>query len=178
VDPVRTSKRLSRVLRHAPGSVGITLDPAGWVGVAELLDGLAAHGVTLTRAELDRVVAGGDKSRFQLDRAGDRIRAYQGHSVPVSLGLEPTTPPDVLFHGTPERSVAAILDGGLRRGSRHHVHLSPDVETAMRVGARRGRPVVLRVDAARMAADGHVFLLTGNGVWLTDAVPAGYLTRT
>jgi putative RNA 2'-phosphotransferase len=164
------------VLRHAPESAGVTLDAAGWVGVPDLLAGLAAHGAPLSRAELDRVVAGGDKRRFELDLAGDRIRAYQGHSVPVSLGLEPTPPPDVLYHGTSERSVAAIVDGGLRRGARHHVHLSPDPGTAARVGARRGRPVVLRVDAGRMAADGHLFFLTGNGVWLTDVVPAGYVT--
>ncbi|GAA2722640.1 RNA 2'-phosphotransferase [Cellulomonas aerilata] len=175
MDLVRTSKRLSRVLRHAPGSVGVTLDAAGWVGVPELLDGLATHGTPLSRAELDAVVTGGDKRRFELDVVGDRIRAYQGHSVVVSLSLEPATPPDVLFHGTPERNVRAILAGGLLRGSRHHVHLSHDVATAVRVGGRRGRPVVLRVDAGRMAADGHVFFLAGNGVWLTDVVPADYL---
>jgi putative RNA 2'-phosphotransferase len=120
-------------------------------------------------------VASSDKQRFALD--GDRIRASQGHSVRVDLGLTPLPPPPVLFHGTPERNVPAILREGLRRGDRHHVHLSPDARTATAVGARRGRPAVLSVDAAAMADDGHVFLRSANGVWLVDAVPPQYLTR-
>ena len=161
------------MLRHRPELIGIRLDPGGWVEVDELLTALAAFGRPMTRAQLERVVATSDKQRFALE--GSRIRASQGHSVPVDLGLEPVDPPPVLFHGTPERNVDAILREGLRRGSRHHVHLSPDVPTALRVGARRGRPRVLEVDAAAMAGDGHVFLRSANGVWLVDAVPPAYL---
>jgi putative RNA 2'-phosphotransferase len=171
-----SSKLLSLVLRHRPDLVGIRLDEAGWVEVDELLAGLAALGKPMTRTQLERIVATSDKQRFALD--GDRIRASQGHSVPVDLGLVPVAPPAVLFHGTPERNVEAILREGLRRGTRHHVHLSPDEATAVRVGARRGRPRVLEVDAAAMAADGHVFLRSANGVWLVDAVPPAYLRLT
>ena len=174
---MRVSKLLSRVLRHAPESVGITLDPQGWVTVPVLLDALERSGRPVSRARLERVVAGNDKQRYTLDPGTDRIRANQGHSIPVDLGLEPAVPPPPLFHGTPERNLAPILREGLHRGSRHHVHLSADPATATRVGARRGRPVVLAVDAGRMAADGHLFHRSANGVWLTDAVPAAYLTR-
>ena len=175
-DPVvRRSKRLSFVLRHAPGSVGLDLDPAGWVGVGDLLAALARHGEPITRADLARVVAENDKQRFEWDAGTDRVRARQGHSVPVDLGLAPTTPPATLFHGTPERHLPSILEHGLEPRGRHHVHLSPDVTTARRVGARRGRPVVLVVDAAGMAAHGHVFTVTGNGVWLVDRVPPDHL---
>lgn len=176
MDLVRTSRRISRVLRHAPQSVGLTLDRAGWVGVDDLLDALARHGAAVTRPELEQVVAGNDKQRFELDPTADRIRARQGHSVEVDLGLSPATPPPVLFHGTPQRNVEAISREGLVRGTRHHVHLSPDRATAERVGARRGRSVVLEVDAAAMADAGHTFYVTGNGVWLTDAVPPRYVT--
>jgi len=175
VDVVRVSKRLSYVLRHHPDSVGITLDPGGWVDVGELLTALRAHGLPLDRADLELVVASNDKQRFALDDAGKRIRASQGHSVPVELGYAPQAPPDVLFHGTPARNVAAILTEGLHAGGRHAVHLSPDVPTARRVGKRRGRPVVLRIDAAGMAADGIVFTRSANGVWLVEAVPPRYL---
>jgi len=175
VDVVRVSKRLSFVLRHRPDSVGLTLGPAGWVDVDELLAALARNGLRLTRAELETVVAGNDKQRFAFDDSGTRIRASQGHSVPVVLGYRTATPPGVLFHGTVQRFLPAILADGLRPGNRHAVHLSPDVETATAVGGRRGRPVVLRVDAAAMAVDGHLFTLSANGVWLTDAVPARYL---
>ena len=166
MDVVRASKRLSSVLRHRPDSVGLTLDDAGWVDVEELLAALS-----MTRAELDEVVARNDKQRFALDPSGTRIRASQGHSVPVDLGYSPAVPPDVLFHGTAERFLPAILREGLRPGNRHAVHLSADVATARRVGARRGTPVVLRVDAAAMAAAGSTFRRSANGVWLVAAVP-------
>lgn len=174
-DPdVRLSKRLAYVLRHDPGSAGVTLDPAGWTDVDGLLAALARTGPAVTREDLERVVAGSDKQRFALD--GDRVRAQQGHSVPVDLGLAPTEPPEVLFHGTVARPLPAILAGGLRPQGRHHVHLSPDVPTARAVGARRGRPVVLSVAAGALWRSGRPFYRSGNGVWLVDAVPPGALT--
>jgi putative RNA 2'-phosphotransferase len=175
VDVVRVSKRLSYVLRHRPDSVGLALDEAGWADVDVLLAALAAHGLPLSRAELEHVVATNDKRRFAFDGAGARIRASQGHSVPVALGYAAEPPPAVLFHGTVERHLPAIRAEGLRPGGRHAVHLSPDADTARRVGARRGRPVVLRVDAAAMAADGVAFTRSSNGVWLVDAVPPRYI---
>ncbi len=170
-DVIGRSKRLSDVLRHAPGSVGLTLDAAGWADVDALLAALG-----WTRAELEGVVATNDKRRFALDGTGTRIRASQGHSVAVDLGYAAQTPPPVLFHGTAERNLPAIEAEGLRPGRRHAVHLSPDEVTARRVGARHGRPVVLQVDAAGMAAAGAVFTRSANGVWLVDAVPPSRLT--
>jgi putative RNA 2'-phosphotransferase len=180
VDLVSVSKRLSYVLRHRPDSVGLTLDPSGWVTVDDLLTALAAHGRRITRAELDAVVAGNDKLRFAVEAGPDgrdRIRASQGHSVPVDLGLTPVTPPPVLLHGTSAETVASIRAGGLSKGRRHHVHLSGDRATAQRVGARRRSEVaILTVDAAAMAADGYRFYRSANGVWLTDHVPPRYLS--
>ena len=172
---VTTSKRLSLVLRHRPETVGLSLDPQGWVDVDRLLAAFATAEWPLDRSSLDRVVTDNDKQRFEWDVVADRIRARQGHSVPVELDLAPSAPPAVLFHGTPTRNLDSILATGLDRRRRHHVHLSPDRETAAIVGARRGEHVVLVVDAARMHADGHEFWVTGNGVWLTDSVPPDYL---
>ena len=163
------SKRLSFVLRHRPDSVGIVLDAAGWADVDQLL--AALH---LTREQLERVVAGDDKRRYE--HRGGRIRASQGHSVPVALGYAEEAPPDELFHGTVERFLAVIRAEGLRPGRRHAVHLSADVDTARAVGSRRGAPVVLRVDAAAMARQGARFSRSANGVWLVAAVPPRYLT--
>jgi putative RNA 2'-phosphotransferase len=177
VDVVRASKRLSYVLRHRPDSVGLTLDEAGWVDVDALLDALAAHGLRLSRADLEHVVATNDKRRFAFDATGTRLRASQGHSVGVDLGYAVRQPPDELFHGTVERSLPEILAEGLRPGNRHAVHLSADVDTARAVGARRGRPVVLRVSAGAMAGDGFSFSRSANGVWLVAAVPPRYLAR-
>ncbi|MER7369624.1 RNA 2'-phosphotransferase [Nonomuraea wenchangensis] len=170
---VRISKYLARHLRHDPGRIGLTLDPAGWVPVEELLSAAAAHGFPITPAELAQVVESNDKRRYVIEDG--RIRASQGHTVPVELGLPPAEPPDLLYHGTVGRLLATIRREGLRPMGRHHVHLSPDRDTAVRVGARRGPPVVLVVRAGAMHADGHVFHRSANGVWLTGHVPPPYL---
>ncbi|MEU3662627.1 RNA 2'-phosphotransferase [Streptomyces sp. NPDC032940] len=170
---VKVSKYLSKHLRHQPDRIGLTLDEAGWVEIDTLIAAAAAHGFRFTRHELDHVVATNDKRRFAVE--GTRIRASQGHSIDVELGLPPADPPPYLYHGTVARALAAIRTEGLRPMNRHDVHLSPDRETATRVGARRGRPVVLSVDAAAMHRDGHVFHVSANGVWLTKSVPPRYL---
>ncbi|MEU8247176.1 RNA 2'-phosphotransferase [Nonomuraea sp. NPDC048916] len=170
---VRVSKYLAKHLRHQPERIGITLDAHGWVEVDVLLEAAAAHGFPISRAELERAVADNDKRRYVME--GGRIRASQGHSVRVDLDLPVTEPPPVLFHGTVARNVDSIMAEGLRPMKRHHVHLSPDPETATRVGARRGAPVVLVVDAAAMHASGHLFRCSANGVWLVDHVPPAFL---
>lgn len=175
VDRRVVSKRLSYVLRHDPASVGMQLDPGGWVDIETLLAALAAHGTRLSRPELDALVAGGDKQRFVV--SDGCIRAAHGHSVAVDLGYRAEQPPAVLWHGTSQDAVESILATGLSPRSRRQVHLSSDVATARTVGARHGRPVVLAVDAGRMAADGHRFYRSTSGIWLTARVPAGYVSR-
>jgi putative RNA 2'-phosphotransferase len=170
---VRISKYLAKHLRHNPERIGLTLDEGGWVKVAELLEAARSNGFPITPDELQHVVSANDKRRYVLE--GERIRANQGHTVPVELGLEPVVPPAVLFHGTVGRNLPAIRQEGLRAMARHHVHLSPDRETAVRVGSRRGVAVVLVVDSAAMHKAGHEFYLSANGVWLTQAVPVGFL---
>jgi putative RNA 2'-phosphotransferase len=170
---VADSRHLAYVLRHAPASVGLQLDEAGWVDVDLLVAALAAHGRPLDSGRLARLVEGLDKQRFEA-RDG-RIRAAQGHTVPVELGLEAAVPPDVLYHGTVERSLDRILAEGLLPQRRNDVHLSATVEAARVVGARRGRPVVLVVDAARLHAAGQEFRQATNGVWLTGPVGPQWL---
>ncbi|GAA4229447.1 RNA 2'-phosphotransferase [Actinomadura meridiana] len=171
---VRVSKFLAKHLRHRPERIGLTLDAEGWADVPELLAAAARNSFPLTRDELDHVVAVNDKQRFQVD--GGRIRAVQGHSLPVELNLSPTLPPSFLYHGTTNRALESIRRDGLLPMGRQSVHLSADPETARRVGARRrGEPVVLIVLARRMAAEGHEFRVSFNGVWLVESVPPGYL---
>jgi putative RNA 2'-phosphotransferase len=169
-----SSRFLTYVLRHHPEAIGVSLDPAGWIAIDELLDALAAHGRPLDRATLDHIVATSDKRRFEVHNG--RIRAAQGHSVPVDLGLPPLVPPPVLYHGTVARFVESIRERGLDRGRRRFVHLSPDVATARVVGARRGQPVILRIDAAGAHAAGLAFFRAANGVWLTEHVPPSMIT--
>ncbi|HCT26788.1 MAG TPA: RNA 2'-phosphotransferase [Stenotrophomonas sp.] len=171
----RASKFMSLVLRHEPEKIGLQLDAQGWADVDDLLQRMADHGVVLDRQSLQTVVETNDKQRFALSDDGLRIRASQGHSIKVDLGLEALQPPAWLYHGTVARFVGAIREQGLRPGERQHVHLSLDRQTAQQVGARRGAPVILSVDAGRMHADGHVFHRSANGVWLTTHVPPRYI---
>ncbi|HEX5565928.1 MAG TPA: RNA 2'-phosphotransferase [Streptomyces sp.] len=171
----RISKYVARHLRHVPGRIGITLDSHGWAAVPELLEAAARDGFRFTREELEEVVATNDKQRFSLDAGRDRIRAAQGHTIDVDLDLPAAEPPPYLYHGTVGRRVADIRRDGLRAMGRHDVHLSPDRETATAVGARRGRPVVLVVDAGAMHRDGHTFRRSENGVWLVKHVPPEYV---
>jgi putative RNA 2'-phosphotransferase len=175
---VEISKFLSFVLRHDPASIGLHLDEQGWASVDELLAKAGASGRQLDRETLLNIVANSDKQRFTLSVDQTRIRAAQGHSVKVDLGLAPAVPPPRLFHGTADRFIDSILRDGLRAQSRQQVHLSHDEPTAIAVGSRHGRPVVLSVDASGMHRDGYAFYQADNGVWLTDAVPAQYLSRT
>ncbi len=172
---VRTSKFLSLILRHEPEHVGLKLGDAGWVGVDALLKAVNGYGVSLTLDALKHVVATSDKKRFAFSEDGWRIRASQGHSVEVDLQYEPQTPPEVLYHGTPERFVESIRATGLNKGRRLHVHLSPDPATASKVGQRRGRAVVLNIRAGEMHRTGFLFRFSANGVWLVDQVPSKFI---
>jgi putative RNA 2'-phosphotransferase len=174
---VTLSKFLAKHLRHAPDALGLTLQPGGWVAVDDLLAASGRAGFPITYEELRECVETNDKQRFSFDDTGDLIRANQGHSAPVDLQLEEKTPPAVLYHGTVERFLGSILVEGLTKGKRHHVHLSRDTDTARKVGVRRGKPVILQVDAATMHGAGFKFFLSANGVWLTESVPAHFLTR-
>ncbi|WP_315726613.1 MULTISPECIES: RNA 2'-phosphotransferase [unclassified Bradyrhizobium] len=175
-DPVRLSKFLSLVLRHQPETIGLALDAQGWVVIDDLIARAAAAGTAFSRADLEHVVATSDKKRFTVSEDGQRIRAAQGHSVAVELGLTPREPPAVLYHGTATRFVESIMAQGLKPQSRQQVHLSLDHATAVNVGRRHGKPIVLRVDAAAMHRAGLRFYVADNGVWLTDVVPPEFLT--
>ncbi len=173
---IEHSKTLSYVLRHHPAKFGLTLDARGWCEVDALLAAFAQRNIELSRETLQHVVEHNDKKRFAFNEDGTKIRASQGHSLEVELDYQPMEPPAVLFHGTTERFLDAILEQGLQKRRRHHVHLSVDVDTAANVGRRHGKPVVLVVQAAQMHADGRTFFCSANGVWLTDEVPPQYLS--
>ncbi|MGP6089998.1 RNA 2'-phosphotransferase [Antarctobacter jejuensis] len=171
----RDSRFLSLILRHKPEQIGLTLDRAGWVDIDKLLRALKRSGRRLSREDLEMVVAENDKRRFTISEDGCRIRAAQGHSVEVDLGIPASPPPDILYHGTARNNLDEIYRTGILPRRRRQVHLSPDVETALAVGQRHGKPVVLQVAAALMASEGHNFYLADNGVWLTDRVPPKFL---
>jgi putative RNA 2'-phosphotransferase len=173
---VTISKYLSKHLRHQPERLGLALLPGGWVEVDKLLAAASQNRFEISLSELQQVVATSDKQRFAFDDTGKLIRANQGHSTAVDLQLPVQTPPAILYHGTNVKVVDIILTAGLQKMSRHHVHLTTDLESAERVGARRGKSFIFVVDAMSMANDGYHFYCTENKVWLVDNVPPKYLS--
>ena len=174
---IKTSKYLALVLRHKPQKIGLTLDEHGWADVDELIEKTVRSGRELDRESLEYIVRTNDKKRYAFNDDHTKIRANQGHTIPVDVELKESVPPDVLYHGTAESSLPSIMDKGLLKMKRLYVHLSKDVSTAIKVGQRHGKPVVLLVDSGRMYKDGYKFYLSANGVWLTEHVPAQFLQK-
>ena len=171
-----TSKFISLILRHKPQTIGITLDEHGWANVEELIRGVSkTH--PLDMKLLEQIVAEDEKQRYSFNEDKTLIRANQGHSVPVDVELEEKVPPEVLYHGTGEKFVADIDKQGLIPKSRLYVHLSADTETAKKVGARHGKPVIYRVKSRAMNESGVKFYRSVNGVWLVKEVPLKYLEK-
>ena len=173
MDELRFSKFLSLILRHKPEKIGIKLDKFGYADIDELIQ--KTNQSNITRELLEKIVREDTKKRYKI--LGNKIRASQGHSIPVELELEEKMPLDILYHGTAEKYVSLIKKSGLRKMNRNHVHLSSDIQTAEKVGKRHGELVIYQIDAKKMHDDGYVFYLSENKVWLTDKVPIQYMTK-
>ncbi len=171
------SKFLSLVLRHKPETIGIELDEHGWVDIDILILKINDFGKKLTKEELYFIVENNPKKRFAINETNHKIRANQGHSININLGFDPIQPPEILYHGTAQRFLERIFENGLEKRNRHHVHLSADKATAMSVGQRHGKPIILKIKALEMFQDGFQFFLSENGVWLTDKVPCKYFNK-
>ena len=165
---------ISLVLRHKPEAAGITLDEHGWANVEELLRGINETGRKINMEILENIVATDNKQRYSFNEDKTLIRANQGHSIPVDVGLKEQNPPEILYHGTATRFLNSILNDGLRPMSRLYVHLSKDIETAWKVGKRHGDPVILKINSRDKYKDRYKFYLSENGVWLTEKVDVKY----
>lgn len=163
----RMGKRLSFLLRH---DRSYQFDNMGYREVKDLIE---HHG--FTEKLLKDIVETNDKQRYEYNEDKTKIRARQGHSIGVDVGLEEMVPPAILYHGTASRLILSIRKIGIDKMKRILVHLSTNYETAEGVGRRHGRPVVLEVEAKRMYDDGYKFFYSNNGVWMTDKVPVEYI---
>lgn len=171
------SKFMSLVLRHKPEEIGLIIDNEGWAKVDELITNMNKKGIVVNFQIIDEVVKTNDKKRFAFNEDKTLIRASQGHSIEIELNLPAVTPPDTLYHGTAEKYLESILQTGLQKQSRQHVHLSATVETAKAVGSRHGKPVILIINAKAMYKAGLEFYLSENEVWLIESVPVEYITQ-
>lgn len=174
-DKVQISRFLSYILRHSPESIGLSLDKQGWGKISQLIKLAQKAGTPLTYTLIEDVVKTNDKKRFAISEDGLLIRAVQGHSLKTTVDYQPMTPPKILYHGTAHRFIDSIFNQGLIPNGRQYVHLSQESKTALNVGTRHGKPVVLLVDSQKMVDEGFEFYQADNGVWLTLEVPAKYL---
>lgn len=171
----RLSRFLSLVLRHKPESVGIELDPAGFVDLDALAAAIAAQpgwpGVT---TEAIRRLAQQDARRYEL--AGPRIRARYGHTVPIETPGTPVIPPEWLYHGVPPSSLETLRADGLRPLDRQFVHLSATRQDALAIATRHSsEALVVTVLARRASDDGVQFYHASSGIYLTRHVPPQFL---
>lgn len=166
-DIIRKGKRLAFLLRH---DKDYQFDEHGWREVSDLI---ANHGYTMEL--LDEIVETNNKKCYEYSEDKSKIRARQGHSVNVDVELKEVIPPDILYHGTAKTTLSAIMNEGIIKGGRLHVHLSQTEETALNVGKRHGKPVVIRINTGQMNQDGIKFYLSNNGVWLTEYVSPKYI---
>lgn len=169
------SRYIALLLRHHPEKAGLCLDEHGWVEVEALIQGVRRRYPEFNRAVLDEIVVRDSKQRYAYNQDKTCIRANQGHSIPVDVGLKQALPPTILYHGTGEKYVESIQKVGLIPKSRLYVHLSTDIQTAIQVGKRHGQPVVYQIDTQQMIHDGFIFYISANHIWLTKAVPVQYL---
>ena len=172
----RISKLMSLLLRHQPEKAHLDIDVNGWVNVDQLVRNMNVYcGTSISREDIYQIVQTDAKQRYALSANAEKIRANQGHSIQVDLGLKERDPPSVLFHGTGKKSVQSILEEGLKKMSRQHVHLSQSIEVATSVGKRHGSVCIFKIRSKEMAENGYKFYLSENNVWLTDSVPAEFL---
>ncbi|NML58262.1 RNA 2'-phosphotransferase [Chryseobacterium cheonjiense] len=169
------SKFLSLVLRHQPEIITLNLDENGWADVEELQEKCANNNILFTLEELDEMVETNDKKRFIFNEDKTKIRANQGHSIDIDLALKSQQPPEFLYHGTAQTNVESILEKGIEKRNRQHVHLSSKKDTAEKVGMRHGKPVLLTIMTGKMHEDGILFYLSENNVWLTEFVHPQYI---
>ena len=177
IENKRISKFLSLILRHQPETIFLQLDENGWADVDELIMKSAKNRMHFTMEELDEVVETNNKKRFAFNEDKTKIRANQGHSIEIDLALIPQQPPEFLYHGTAEVNIGSILEKGIEKRNRQHVHLSAEKETATKVGMRHGKPVILTIRTGEMFEDKIQFYLADNGVWLTDFVDVKYISK-
>lgn len=177
IETKRISKFLSLILRHQPETIGLKLDENGWADVEELRVKSAQKRVHFSVEELDEVVETNNKKRFAFNDDKTKIRASQGHSIDINLALEAIQPPEFLYHGTAEANISSILEKGIEKRTRQHVHLSADKETATKVGMRHGKPTILTIRTGKMHEDGLSFFQSANGVWLTEFIDPKYISK-
>lgn len=173
----KLSKFLSLVLRHKPEEIGIELDLNGWTDVKTLIEKMNASGKHIDLETLKVIIETNTKKRFSFNKDKSLIRASQGHSIKIDLGYKTKTPPSRLFHGTGAKYVDSIFKTGIKKKNRHHVHLSKDVETALSVGQRHGKPVIFEILSDTMSTEGYEFYESENGVWLTDEIPVRFIRK-
>ncbi len=172
----RLSRFLALVLRHKPDSIGITLDPSGFVEIETLVKAIAGQpGWSWASESAVRAAAEQDARRYEI--AGTRIRARYGHSVPIEAPGTPVVPPEWLYHGTSPEAVDVIRGDGLTPQGRQFVHLSATRQDALAVGKRHSPDAVVVTVLARQAHEAGVqFYQASAAIYLARGIAPNFLS--
>ena len=173
-DIIIKGKKLAWLLRHDKEAFDHGfIDSNGWRNVKVLCK---TYGYTPEL--LDEIVETNNKKRYEYNEDKTKIRARQGHSIPVDVGLKEANIDELnpfLYHGTSDRFINDIKKDGLLPQTRQYVHLSIDEPTAINVGKRHGgKTYVIKIDALQMKLDGEKIYISNNGVYNVKKVLPKY----
>lgn len=170
---------MAGILRHFPEKFDVTVDEQGWADVNELVDAIKSRRNRfhwLRSRHIHAVVTTDPKGRYQVE--GEEVRATYAHSIEVDLDLPSDDVPETLYYPVAEEEVDLILERGLTPTDRQKVHLSKTYESAMAAGVHRAdNPIILQVNSDEATRDGIRIMQAGKTVYVTDEVPAEYLSR-
>lgn len=170
----RISRFLTYILRHRPKDYPLVFDEHGFVDWRDVVQLVQERYYDITEEQIRAVVVDAEKKRFEL--AGDKVRATYGHSFPVDFGQQSVQPPDSLYYGTARDLAQSMLRNGLKPRDRQYVHLSVSAEEAESVARRHDpTPAVIVVQAGAAHDEGVRFYRSGP-LFLTENVPARFLS--
>ncbi|XVF22724.1 hypothetical protein REPUB_Repub12eG0195500 [Reevesia pubescens] len=187
---------LTRILRHMATELNLNMQSNGYVKVEDLLKlnlktfanvPLRSH----TIDDIKEAVRKDNKQRFSLlEENGELlIRANQGHTVTTveseSLLKQILSADEVqvCVHGTYKRNLESILESGLKRMKRLHVHFSSGLPTDGEVisGMRRDVNILIFLNVKKALEEGMKLYISDNKVILTEGfdgvVPAKYFEK-
>ncbi len=168
----KLGKIISGAMRHFPQDLGLNMDEYGWVSLKELTSVIEKKYEWARPYHVDAMFKTDDKGRYE--KKGDMVRARYGHSVHINPDYAHFEG-DILYYGTSEEEADRILEIGLKPVNQHFVHLSKNIEEAVKVACiRTEHPVIIEVDAKK-ARDSGIDILDAGPVCLTSRIPPEFI---
>ena len=171
--PERISRFLTYLLRHRPKEYPLVVDNRGFADWRDVVELVQERYYDVTEAQIEAVVNGSEKKRFEL--LDGKVRATYGHSFTVELGEPADNPPPKLYFGAARDLAQSMLRSGLKPRDRQYVHLSVNREEAESVARRHDpAPALIEIDVEAARREGVRFFSSGP-LYLAEFIPAKFL---